>query len=223
LGVSRVHRLIRLITLLQGDRALSAKELAEQLNVSRRTLFRDLNVLEMAGVPYYHEPGTGYHIARSYFLPPVSLTVTETLGLMLLAKQSLAQRGRPMVDAALSAIVKLLSTVPEPMRSACADLMEPVTVHLGAQVTDDIEAKHHATLQRCADESRVCRMTYYSPVESEPIVCRINPLALHFASRAWYVFGSTDQHEQIRLFKLVPPTPLRRFHRETVCRHPLRE
>ncbi|MCC6681172.1 MAG: YafY family transcriptional regulator [Phycisphaeraceae bacterium] len=203
MGVGRVHRLIRLITLLQSERAWSVRELAEQLGVSRRTLFRDLNVLEMAGVPYYHEPNRGYRIARSFFLPPVNLTVTETLGLMLLTKQALAQRGRPMADAALSAVVKLLSTVPEPMRSACADLMEPVSIRLSAQVADEAEARHHQTFQRCIDEGRVCKMTYKSPVEAQSATLLVKPLALHFSSRAWYVFARTDQHKDVRLFKLV--------------------
>lgn len=203
MGVSRVHRLIRLITLLQGEQAWSATELARQLGVSRRTLFRDLNALELAGVPYYHEPKVGYRIARSYFLPPVQLTVTETLGLMLLTKQALAQRGRPMVDAALSGIVKLLSTVPEPMRSACGELMEPVSVRLNPQVVDESEAKHHGVLQRCIDEGRVCRMTYQSPVETEAMTLEARPLALHFASRAWYLFAHSDHHGEVRLFKLV--------------------
>lgn len=206
MGVSRVHRLIRLITLLQGESAgggWTATELARQLEVSRRTLFRDLNVLELAGVPYYHEPKSGYRIARSFFLPPVQLTVTETLGLMLLTKQALAQRGRPMVDAALSGIVKLLSTVPEPMRTACGEMMEPVSVDLGAQVADETESKHHKVLQRCIDEGRVCRMRYQSPVEPGPMELMIRPLALHFSARAWYVFARTDKHKSVRLFKLV--------------------
>jgi len=203
LGVSRVHRLIRLITMLQGEQPWSAAELARQLGVSRRTLFRDLNVLELAGVPYYHEPQAGYRIARSFFLPPVQLTATETLGLMLLTKQALAQRGRPMVDAALSGIVKLLSTVPEPMRTACGELMEPVTVSLGAQVADESESKHHKLLQRCIDEGRVCRMTYRSPVDAEAVTHVIRPLGLHFAARAWYLFARTDRHKEVRLFKLV--------------------
>src|SRR5690606_21306130 len=123
MGVSRVHRLLRLITLLQSGRARTAADLVQELGVSRRTLFRDLSMLQMAGVPYYHEPGQGYRISRSFFLPPISLTVMETLGLMMLGKTAIGQRGRPLVGSALSGIYKLLSTVPEPIRSACGEMM----------------------------------------------------------------------------------------------------
>ena len=58
MSISRIYRILRLITLLQSGRGYSADELAEELEVSRRTVFRDLNVLEMAHIPYYHEaPG----------------------------------------------------------------------------------------------------------------------------------------------------------------------
>ncbi|MEM6854913.1 MAG: HTH domain-containing protein, partial [Planctomycetota bacterium] len=88
MGISRVHRLIRLITLLQSQQAPSADELTLDLGISRRTLFRDLKLLEAAGVPYYHERGKGYRIQQSFFLPPIQLTVAETMGLMILAKSA---------------------------------------------------------------------------------------------------------------------------------------
>lgn len=203
MGVGRIHRLLRLITLLQSGRPRTPAELTEELGISRRTLFRDLNMLQMAGVPYYHEPGVGYRISRSFFLPPISLTVGETLGLMMLGKTAAAQRNRPMVGPALSAIYKLLSTVPEPIRTACGEMMANVSVDPGAQLLGESEGKHYAHLQQCVDESRACRMTYRSPVEPEPIRCVLEPYALHFAARAWYVLGRTDVHREVRVFKLA--------------------
>src|SRR5690348_16859237 len=122
-GISRVHRLLRLITLLQSGRTLSVGDLVLELGVSRRTLFRDLNMLEMAGVPYYHDGDAGYRIAQSFFLPPVNLTVPETLGLLALGKAAAAQRGKPLMGGALSAISKLTATMPAPILAACNGVM----------------------------------------------------------------------------------------------------
>jgi proteasome accessory factor B len=203
MGVSRVHRLLRLITLLQSPRARTAAELMRELEISRRTLFRDLNMLELAGVPYYHEAQLGYRIKKSFFLPPISLTVTETLGLMMLGKSAAGQRQRPLTGQALSAIYKLLSTVPEPIRSACGEMMANVSISSGAQLDGDVEAKHYPVLQQCVDEARVCRMRYHSPAEPGAMEVLLRPYALHFAARAWYVMGATDQHREVRLFKLL--------------------
>ncbi len=205
--------------LLQSGRGRGAEELAKELGVSRRTLFRDLKMLEMAGIPYYHEPGTGYRIARTFYLPPVSLTVLETLALLLLGKAASAQRGRPMVAEALSAINKLTSTVPEPVRAACNEMMANVSVQPAAGAVAAQEEVLYASLQRCVDEQRVCCVEYSSRQadEAEPLRMELRPYALHFAARAWYVIGWTNLHQEVRTLKLtriVSVEPLnRRFDR----------
>jgi len=191
--------------LLQSGRAKCSHDLTNELGVSRRTLFRDLRALTEAGVPYYHERGVGYRIVRSFFLPPISLTVLETLALMLLGQTAGAQRGRPMQAAAMSAICKLIATAPEPIRTACSELMTNVSVDAGPQAIADREDALYSQLQRCIDEGRYCQMVYRSrmPDEAEPLDCQLQPYALHFAARAWYVMGRTDLHDEVRIFKLA--------------------
>jgi proteasome accessory factor B len=203
MGVSRVHRLIRLVTVLQSGGGRSVAELVEELGISRRTVFRDLDMLQQAGIPCYYEPARGYRIRESFFLPPISLTIPETLGLMLFGKTAAARRDRPLAGSGLSAIYKLINTVPEPIREACSDLMANVSVDPGPMVEQACESEHYLTLQQCVDEQRACRARYRSPVEPEPLECRLRPYALHFAARAWYVLAGTDIHDQVRTFKLA--------------------
>jgi proteasome accessory factor B len=203
MGVSRVHRLIRLVTVLQSGRARSVAELTEELGISRRTVFRDLQMLQEAGIPCYHEPGRGYRIRDSFFLPPISLTIPETLGLMIFGKTAAARRDRPLSGPGLSAVYKLINTVPEPIREACSDLMAHVSVDPGPMVETPGESDHYLTLQRCVDERRVCQVQYQSPVEDGPLSCKLKPYALHFAARAWYVLAGTDVHAEVRTFKVA--------------------
>ncbi len=222
----RVHRLLKLITLLQAGTPKTVEDLMHELAISRRTLFRDLKTLDVAGIPCYHEPGKGYRILRSFFLPPLSLTVPETLGLMMLGKTAAASRDKPMNQAALSAVYKLINTVPEPLRAACADIMANVSFTAAPQVPGNEEAAHYAALQRCVDESRACRITYQPPAGAEPFEAELKPYALHFAARAWYVFGPSDLHDDVRIYKLVRMTrvaptdrPFARPEAFTVARH----
>ncbi|MEX2545995.1 MAG: WYL domain-containing protein [Phycisphaeraceae bacterium] len=204
MAVGRVHRLLRLITLLQSGRARTGRELMAELGVSRRTLFRDLKMMQEAGIPYYHEPGNGYRLASYFFLPPISLTMPEALGLMLLGKAAARDRDRPLIAAALSGIYKLLSTVPEPIRSAGGEMLAHVSIGHAAQLVPvQREADAYVLLQQCVDEQRACRIVYRSPVETEPIRCRLDPYALHFVGRAWYALGHTDVHREVRVFKLA--------------------
>ena len=85
--VSRIYRILRLITILQSGRSYSVDELAAELEVSRRTIFRDLNMLEMAHIPYYFDRERGtYRINNHFFLPPVNLTLDEALAVADLLK-----------------------------------------------------------------------------------------------------------------------------------------
>lgn len=212
----RIHRLLRLITLLQSGRARSVRDLMSELDVSRRTLFRDLNVLQEAGVPYYHDPDIGYRIKESFFLPPVSLSIPETLGLLVLAKAARAFRSGPLLGSAVSAINKLLTSVPPAIRTACAQIMANISVDAGPQSLVSGEGKYYALLQRCIDERRACRVRYESPAERTALEFELEPYALHFSAMAWYVLGRTDVHDGVRVLKLVriqSLAPLDRFFR----------
>lgn len=199
--VSRIHRVLRLITLMQSESTLTAESLADELGVSRRTLFRDLNLLEAAGIPYYNE-GEGYRIANSFFLPPVNLKVTEAMGLMTLAKVASNQRGQPMLEPALEAVRKLVTMVPAPLREVCNEMMENVTVRTTAPAFVGSDSDHYHVLQRAIDGKRVVRMGYYSLFDGGAIELRIRPYHMHFAVRAWYVIGYSEMHKEVRTFRL---------------------
>lgn len=203
-GVSRVHRLIRLITLMQSNKARNATDLTLELGVSRRTLFRDLKLLEAAGVPYYHERGKGYRIRQSFFLPPINLSMTETLGLMVLAKRAEADRSRPLAAAALSAVYKLIASVPDPIREACGDLIKHISIDPGRTEDGTSESRIYIELQHSIDQQLACEVVYQPPRNAPLMRTILRPYALHLANNAWYVLGTTDMHgPEVRVFKLV--------------------
>ncbi|MFI4859996.1 MAG: helix-turn-helix transcriptional regulator [Phycisphaerales bacterium JB063] len=199
----RVYRLLRLITLLQSRTPWSASDLAREMGVSRRTIFRDLNALEEAGMPCHHVEGQGYRLGRSTQLPPMSLNAAEVLGLMQLIKQAGAQRSRPMHAAALSAMYKLISTAPESLRSTCAEMIANVSIRPDAEIAGEAESAYYQTLHRAIAEQRVCQLRYTSPVEGDAMELTFHPYALHHANRAWYLLGHSPMHDEVRVLKLV--------------------
>ncbi|MEM7681784.1 MAG: WYL domain-containing protein [Planctomycetota bacterium] len=199
----RIGRLLRLIVLLQSGPPRSAKELCEVLGISRRTLFRDLNQLEVAGIPYFHERGAGYRIGEHFFLPPVSLTVAESLGLMLLGRHGAAQLDKPLAPQAMSAIAKIAARVPEPIRSACADLIQSVHIKPAPQVHGEAEREPFLALQQAIEGKNTVRIDYQSPVDPKPAVLEVDPYLLHYSTRAWYLLGHSAQHDEVRVLKLM--------------------
>jgi predicted DNA-binding transcriptional regulator YafY len=85
--VTRTERLTAIIFALQGRR-LTAAQLAERFEVSRRTILRDVDALSQIGVPIVALPGAGggYALTEEYWLRPVQLTSTEATAVLLAAR-----------------------------------------------------------------------------------------------------------------------------------------
>lgn len=199
----RVNRLLQLITLLQTRTGWDGQSLARELEISTRTLFRDLNTLEQAGIPCRSDEGGGYRIQQGFFLPPVSLSAAEVLGLMQLTRFIGQQRDKPYHTQALSAIYKLISTAEEPLRSTCGQMLGHISTVPDASLGGDGELRYFTQLQQAIGLGKACRVEYTSPVEEEPMILEIEPYLLHHVNRAWYVLGMTDLHREVRMLKLV--------------------
>lgn len=203
MNTGRISRLMRLIVMLQAPAKYTTADLMEKLDISRRTLFRDLDVLREAGIPIYHDRDHGYCINQSFYLKPVNLTVPETLGLMLLTKHFGNRHDEPLVSPAIAAIQKLLTTVPEPLRSACSEMMTNITVDHVPKSHGDEESRFYGSLTRCIDEGRTMHYVYQGPLDDKPFKGELQPYLLHFSNRAWYVLGHSDVHDDVRMFKLM--------------------
>lgn len=106
--LSRISRIVQLLTALQSGQSYSAEALAEQVGISRRTVFRDLQELGAIGVPYYFDVQTGgYRIDLEYFLAPVDLNLQEALSLLLLVHEGRNHLALPFKNSALLAGLKL--------------------------------------------------------------------------------------------------------------------
>jgi proteasome accessory factor B len=202
-GVSRVYRLLRLITLLQSGRSFTVAELARELEVSRRTIFRDLNMLEMAHIPYYFDAEhRRYKIGQHFFLPPIHLTLTEALALLTLTGKLRCTSAVPLLSQSARAAMKLEGSLPPAMRQEVGDMID----HLSMQLAPT--ASHHG-LDAMFDElagaiaaRRVCRMAYISFYERKQLNLTVHPLRLAFVHRAWYLIAYSVAHREVRTFKL---------------------
>jgi predicted DNA-binding transcriptional regulator YafY len=119
--VARAARLLEMLIKLRGAPRLTARELADQFGVSRRTMQRDLQTLADLGVRLVASPGPGggYILAREQRLTPLTLTVDEALGVLLSYDAFTRQAQRPFAGEGdgLSAATKLRATLsPEAAR-----------------------------------------------------------------------------------------------------------
>ena len=113
----RADRLFQIVQYLRAGRLLTAKILAERLEVSERTIYRDMDTLIASGVPVGGERGVGYMTTAAITLPPLNLTKTELeaihVGMAIVAKMA----DDDLRDAANSLTAKLDAVMPTDRRA----------------------------------------------------------------------------------------------------------
>lgn len=203
MSISRIYRLLQMITMLQGNRNFTADELAQELEVSRRTIFRDLNMLEMARIPYYFDPDRGgYRISRHFFLPPINLTLTEALSMLLLTGRMKGATRLPLLSQGAKAAMKLESALPKSIRRHIGSIIDRMHVSLGPLSRHDQLDATFDELSAAIVDKHICKMIYISFHERKQITFTIHPLRLAFIGRAWYLLAYAARYREVRTFKL---------------------
>ena len=100
----RADRLFQIVRTLRGGRLQTAQALAQRLEVSVRTVYRDVLDLQESGMPIEGEAGVGYTLRRDMDLPPLMFTRDELTALVLGARMVQAWGGAESVAAAQSAL-----------------------------------------------------------------------------------------------------------------------
>jgi predicted DNA-binding transcriptional regulator YafY len=175
--VRRAERLFQIIQLLRRSTLpVTGAALAAELEVSTRTVYRDIADLMAQRVPITGEAGLGYLLAAEYDMPPLMLTAAE-LEAMVLGAQWVAKRGDPLLSpAARDVLAKIVTVVPAHLRPF---VMEPST---GVPPRlDPIEEVVEAAKLRNAIRSRVKLRILYRSGEGEQTERTIWPVVLGYS------------------------------------------
>lgn len=199
---ARIRRLVRLLELLQSGHAYNTVQLADLCNISRRTVFRDIRILQDSGVQVqFMEDRQGYTLPSNFFLPPMDLKLNETLSLLLLCQElGDQQQGIPFQSAAREAGFKLLSNLPRHLRDYVGELSSAITLQLDSR-SDFTESQPHfeRILQAIVDHRQI-RIYYDSFADKKEISTVINPYRVLFSRRSWYLIGRSTLHRETRTF-----------------------
>jgi len=193
-----------MITLLQGNRSYTARQLASELEVSRRTVFRDLNMLELARIPYFFDELTGgYRVNPNFFLPPINLTLPEALAILILAGRLRGAGKLPLLAHASRAAVKLEAALPPTVREHVGTVIDHLQATLGPLSRHEGMEDVFEELAAAIVERRICRLVYISLHDRKQVELLVHPLRLTFHGRAWYLLAHSQEHRALRTFKLI--------------------
>jgi len=194
---------LKLIGLLQAGKAHNTDGLAIECGVSRRTIFRDLDVLRQSGVPMqFDDVSQQYRIPGTYYLPPTNFTPEEALSLIVLCHELGSRSGIPFLGPARSAALKLESSLPGRLRGLLHDMADAVRIRPGpANPLPDHQPIFEQLLEAVSGRRRV-RIRYDSLTEWEEIRTQLSPYQLLFSRRSWYVIGRSSLHRTTRTFNV---------------------
>ncbi|WP_417553384.1 helix-turn-helix transcriptional regulator [Marinomonas fungiae] len=105
-------RLFQLTNILRRHQPLTAKQLAEKLMVSERTIYRYVDDLSLSGIPIYGEPGIGYRLSEGFELPPLQLSPGELEALITGVSFIASLTGRDFAASAHSLLSKIEAALP---------------------------------------------------------------------------------------------------------------
>ncbi|MCK0166845.1 YafY family transcriptional regulator [Jannaschia sp. S6380] len=193
----RADRLFRLVQILRDGRLRTAARLAEEMEVSERTIYRDIADLMASGVPIEGAAGVGYVMRSGYDLPPLMFTEAEITALALGARMAVAWGGPAMAAGARDALAKIEAVVPrrEELRAALDRLGAP-SMGQSAELRERLDR-----VDALIRDRRVLLLDYADEVGRQT-ERRVQPLALWFWGRAWTLVAWCELRGDFRMFRI---------------------
>jgi predicted DNA-binding transcriptional regulator YafY len=195
----RASRLVNLLLLLQSRGGLTAAELARELEVSVRTVHRDVEELSAAGVPIFAERGPlgGIRLVDGYRTRLTGMTPDEAEALFLSGLPGpAAQLGLGTVVAA--AQLKVMAALPPELRSRASRLVQRFHLDPAGWFQSSQPVPHLATLAAAVWEGQKIAIDYRR--DMEVVKREIGPIGLVLKGGVWYVVALVD--DQIRTYRV---------------------
>jgi predicted DNA-binding transcriptional regulator YafY len=204
----RADRLLSVLMLLQARGRMTARELSERLEVSERTVYRDISALGMAGIPVYAErgPGGGCMLSEGYRTNLTGLSEAEARTLVL------AMASRPLKDLGMggaldAALLKLLAALPSRVRAGAEQARQRVHVDTAGWGAPEA-TPHLRALEEAVWQERRVRVSYRDGVGklAERV---IEPLGLVAKASIWYLVAAVEGELRVyRVSRMRAVTPL---------------
>ncbi len=193
----RADRLFEIVQLLQSRRFMTAERLATALEVSTRTIYRDIRDLMATGVPIDGEAGVGYTLHRKYDMPPLMFDSEEIQALLLGARIVQSWADAELADAAKRALSKVEAVLPEQLRPKISE----ATLFAPKVPDRNPAAANLGVLRGAIDQSAKVRFGY-TRLDGEGSARTVRPLGLFFWGTVWSLAAWCEMRQDFRNFRV---------------------
>lgn len=188
----RADRLLSIRLRMQGQRRITARELAAQLEVSERTIYRDMETLSMAGIPVLAERGIngGWELLEGYRVNLHALNLTEIQSVFL-AAPALILNDLGLQTAAENAVLKLLAALPAIYRADAEAMRQRLHIDLTGWTRTKEDVSCLPVLQEAVWHERKLTMLYQA-AEGKSVERIVDPLGLVAKGSVWYLVAAVE-------------------------------
>lgn len=192
----RADRLFQIVLLLDRRRAVTAREIADALNISERTVYRDIADLSRAGVPISGEAGVGYMLRSGYRLPPLMFDPEELMALALGTRMVKGWTDEALGRAAERALLRIEAVLPRQLKDQPArDALLVPDFHVPEKMVAPL-----GKLRQCIAESKKAQLAY-TRLDGEASSRTIWPLGLVFWGETWTLAAWCELRGDFRTFR----------------------
>ncbi len=193
----RADRLFEIVHHLRGRKLTTAAQLAQWLEVSERTVYRDIADLQASGIPIDGEAGVGYRLHPDFDLPPLMFNQNEIEALVIGARIVEAWSGPGLANGARSALSKIVTVLPKDKR---------VLAENSRMFSPDFFIKPQINAQmdqlRSAIDQRQMVVLDYADMEGKHSQRRVRPLGMFFWGDGWSLGAWCELRSDFRNFRL---------------------
>jgi predicted DNA-binding transcriptional regulator YafY len=195
--VRPANRLFQIVQLIRSRRLTTAAWLADRLELSERTVYRDIAQLQAQGVPIEGEAGVGYRMGAGFDLAPLMFSQVEAKALVACARIAQSRLDPELAAAAEYALHKIVSVLPSGLRASA----ESLALHAPESSLDDTTRWQLQTLRQAIEAKRKLLLRYRD-LDDRTSQRTVRPLGCFYWDAVWILGTWCEMREEFRNFRV---------------------
>ena len=193
----RADRLFQIVQLIRGRRLTTAAWLADRLEISLRSVYRDVADLQRQGVPINGEAGVGYRLGKGFDLPPLMFSIDEAQALVAAVRVAQTWLDPKLAMGSQDALSRVMSVLPASARAA-AESMVVIAPPVGLEPAVQ---QFLQQLREAAQRKQPCEMAYRDAGDAQS-QRRVRPLGVFYWGKVWTLGAWCEARQDFRSFRV---------------------
>lgn len=197
--MNRIDRLFGILLLLQTKKYVSAEKIADQYQISVRTVYRDIKALLEQGIPISFEQPKGYYIVQGYFLPPVSFNSEEANALLIMERLVAGFTDQSIATHYNTALNKVKAVLKHSQKEKLEFLNNNIKLQLPDTIKNEFD--HLSPLQNSISAQSIIEIAYTN-YNAESSKREVEPIGLLFYAFNWHLIAWCHLRNEYRDFRV---------------------